>query len=198
MRGFAVDKDLRSTDEMLAIVREAGGRAVPYACDVTDFKAVAALVAACQASYGGVDILVNNVGGPSPGGPVKLSEQASDLQIALNLTSVFLMCKHAMPLMEGKGAGSLVNIASMSGIRWTGSAAVGYAVAEAGVIQFGRFVGVEYASKSIRINLVLPGQLHTPLLDKVLVNDQSDGDMLLQCQLWRCHPDRATRPGTVN
>ena len=67
------------------------------------------------------------------------------------------MCKHVMPLMEEKGAGSIVNIASTSGIRWTGSAAVGY------------------ASKGIRINSVLPGQLHTPLVDKVLAKDQSGG-----------------------
>ena len=174
---FAVDKDLGSMEETLAMIREAGGEAMPYACDVTDSQAIVALVAACRASYGGVDILVNNVGGPSPGGPVKLSEEAWNSQLALNLTSVFLMCKHVMPLMEEKGAGSIVNIASTSGIRWTGAAAVGYAAAKAGVIQFGRVVGVEYASKGIRINTVLPGQLHTPLVDKVLARDQSGGDI---------------------
>ena len=71
----------------------------------------------------------------------------------------------------------IVNIVSTSGIRWTGSAAVGYAAAKAGVIQFGRVVGVEYASKGIRINSVLPGQLHTPSVDKVLARDQSGGDI---------------------
>ena len=176
-RVFAVDKDLRAMDETLAIVRKAGGDITPYACDVTDNKAIAGLVAACQAAYGEVDILVNNVGGPAPGGPVRLSEEDWGRQLDINLTSVFLMCKHVMPLMEKKGAGAIVNIASTSGIRWTGTAAVGYAAAKAGVIQFGRVVGVEYAKKGIRVNSVLPGQLHTPLVDAVLAKDQSGGDI---------------------
>ena len=176
-RVFAVDKDLRAMDETLALVREAGGEAAPYACDVTDSKAIAALVAACMASYGGIDILVNNVGGPAPGGPIRLSEEDWNAQIDINLTSVFLMCKHVMPVMEDSGGGSIVNIASTSGIRWTGSAAVGYAAAKAGVIQFGRVVGVEYAKKGIRVNSVLPGQLHTPLVDAVLAKDQTGGDI---------------------
>ena len=176
-RVFAVDKELGAMDETLALIREAGGEATPYVCDVTDSKAVAALVAACQASYGGIDILVNNVGGPAPGGPVKLSEDDWDAQIDINLKSVFLMCKQVMPVMEARGAGAIVNIASTSGIRWTGSAAIGYASAKAGVIQFGRVAAVEYAAKGIRINSVLPGQLHTPLVDKVLAKSQSGGDI---------------------
>jgi NAD(P)-dependent dehydrogenase (short-subunit alcohol dehydrogenase family) len=174
---FAVDKDLQAMDETLALVRAAGGDITPYACDVTDSRAIAGLVAACLVAYGGVDILVNNVGGPAPGGPVKLSQENWGQQLDVNLTSVFLMCKHVMPLMEAKGAGSIVNIASTSGIRWTGTAAVGYATAKAGVIQFGRVVGVEYAKKGIRVNTVLPGQLHTPLVDAVLAREQSGGDI---------------------
>ncbi|MBC7470443.1 MAG: SDR family oxidoreductase [Ramlibacter sp.] len=176
-RIFAVDKDMKAMDDTLALVREANGDITPYACDVTDSQAIAGLVAACQAAYGGVDILVNNVGGPAPGGPVRLSEVDWGRQLDINLTSVFLMCKQVMPLMEAKGAGAIVNIASTSGIRWTGAAAVGYAAAKAGVIQFGRVVGVEYASKGIRVNSVLPGQLHTPLVDAVLARDQSGGDI---------------------
>ena len=176
-RVFAVDIELHAMDETLTLVREAGGQATPYACDVTDAKAIAALVTACQATYGGIDILVNNVGGPSPGGPVRLSEEDWDAQIDVNLKSVFLMCKHVMPVMEAKGLGAIVNIASTSGIRWTGTSAVGYAAAKAGVIQFGRVVGVEYASKGIRVNTVVPGQLHTPLVDAVLAKDQSGGDI---------------------
>ena len=176
-RVFAVDKDAAAMDETLALVREAGGDVTPYACDVTDTLAIAALVAACQARYGDIDILVNNVGGPAPGGPVKLSEADWNSQININLNSVFLMCKHVIPVMEQKGSGAIVNIASTSGIRWTGASAVGYAAAKAGVIQFGRVVAVEYASKGIRVNSVVPGQLHTPLVAAVLARNQSGGDI---------------------
>ena len=176
-RVFAVDKDMKAMEETLALVRAAGGDITPHACDVTDSDAISRLVAACQAAYGGIDILVNNVGGPAPGGPVQLSEADWGRQLDINLTSVFLMCKQVMPVMEAKGAGAIVNIASTSGIRWTGAAAIGYAAAKAGVIQFGRVAGVEYARKGIRVNSVLPGQLHTPMVDAVLARNQSGGDV---------------------
>jgi NAD(P)-dependent dehydrogenase (short-subunit alcohol dehydrogenase family) len=158
-------------------VREVGGDVTPYACDVTASQAIAGLVAACTKRYGGIDILVNKVGGPALGAPVRLSEEDWRKQIDINLTSVFLMCKQVIPVMEAKGGGSIVNIASTSGIRWTGSPAVGYAAAKAGVIQFGRVAAVEYATKRIRVNSVVPGQLHTPLVDAVLAKDQSGGDI---------------------
>src|SRR5512133_2314122 len=104
-RVFAVDKDAAAMEETLALVREAGGEITPHACDVTDSKAIAALVAACVARYGTIDVLVNNVGGPAPGGPIQLSEDDWNSQLDINLTSVFLMCKHVMPVMEANGGG---------------------------------------------------------------------------------------------
>ena len=174
---FAVDKDMSPMKETIDLVREFGGDITPYTCDVTDNKAIASLVKACLDRYQTIDILVNNVGGPTPGGPIKLTEEQWDAQIDINLKTVFLMCKHVMPVMEEKGSGSIVNISSTSGIRFTGAPAVGYAAAKAGVIQFGRVAAVEYASKGIRINTVLPGQLHTPLVDAILAKNQSGGDV---------------------
>lgn len=176
-RVFAVDKDLSTMTETLALIAEAGGEVTPYQCNVLDGKAIPALVAACVKQYGGIDILVNNVGGGSPGGPIILSEENWDAQMNINLKTVFMMCKYVMPVMLEKGAGSIVNIASISGIRWSGAAQVGYAASKAGVIQFGRVVAVEYASKGIRINSVLPGQLHTPLVEVRVAKNQSGGDV---------------------
>ena len=176
-RVFAVDKNAASMDETLALVHEVQGDVTPYTCDVTDSTAIAKLVADCVEQYGGIDVLVNNVGGPVPGGPVRLSQEDWLGQLNINLNSVFLMCKHVIPVMETRGGGSIVNIASTSGIRFSGAPAVGYAAAKAGVIQFGRVVAVEFAPKRIRVNAVLPGQLHTPLVDAVLARDQSGGDI---------------------
>jgi len=174
---FAVDKSAQAMTDTREMIREFGGAFTPYVADVTNSHEIEALVKACLAQYGAIDILVNNVGGPAPGGPVTLSEENFDAQIDLNLKSVFLMCKYVIPVMESKGAGSIVNIASISGIRFSGAPQVGYAVSKAGVIQFGRVVAVEYAKKGIRINSILPGQLHTPLVDAVLANTQSGGDI---------------------
>ncbi|MET0507734.1 MAG: SDR family NAD(P)-dependent oxidoreductase [Burkholderiaceae bacterium] len=176
-RVLAVDRDGAAMEETLARGREVGGELTPHVCDVTDSTAVAALVAACRARYGRVDVLVNNVGAPIPGGPVRLTEDQWRSQLDLNLTTVFLLCKHVIPVMAEQGGGSIVNIASTSGMRWTGAPQVGYAAAKAGVIQLGRVVAVEHAKHGIRINTVVPGQLHTPLVDAFLAKDQSGGDI---------------------
>ena len=130
---FAVDNNVASMDETLERARAADGTIEPYCCDVTDSRQVAAMVKACAQKFGRVDILVNNVGGSAPGGPVELSEQDWDRQIDYNLKSIFLTCKAVLPVMATQGGGAVVNTASTSGIRWTGSAQVGYASAKAGV-----------------------------------------------------------------
>ncbi|WP_341991156.1 SDR family oxidoreductase [Azorhizobium sp. AG788] len=184
---FAVDKNMASMDETLELVRAEGGSITPQACDVTDSAQVAAMIAACREAFGGIDILVNNVGGSAPGGPVELSEEQWDRQIAVNLTSVFLTCKHVLPAMEAQGGGAIVNTASTSGIRWTGAAQVGYAAAKAGIIQFSRVTAVQYAARGIRVNTVIPGQMHTPMVEARLAGQRAGGDVdaLLKTRLAR-------------
>lgn len=184
---FAVDRDLGAMTETLGRIREAGGEVTAYACDVTDTYAVERMVAACKSAYGTVDILVNNVGGSAAGGPVNLPEAAFDAQIDLNLKSVYLTCKHVLPLMEAQGSGSIINTASTSGIRFTGAAQVAYAASKAGVIQLGRVTAVEYAPKGVRVNTVVPGQLHTPMVEARLAGQRTGGDVgkLLDSRLAR-------------
>ncbi len=174
---IAVDRDLGALEETSALALASGHTLHARQCDATDDAAVASLVAKCHREFGRIDVLVNNVGAPVPGGPVKLSLAQWHGQLELNLTTVFITCKHVIPLMEQQGGGAIVNVASTSGIRWSGAAQVGYAAAKAGVIQLGRVVGVEYAGKGIRVNTVVPGQLHTPLVDVFLAKDQSGGDV---------------------
>jgi NAD(P)-dependent dehydrogenase (short-subunit alcohol dehydrogenase family) len=132
-------------------------------------------------------VLVNNVGGSAAGGPVELSEAAWDAQLDANLKSVFLTCKHVLPIMERQGGGAIVNLASTSGIRWTGAAQVGYASSKAGVIQFSRVTAVQYAKKGIRVNTVIPGQLHTPMVEVRLAKQRTGGDIekLLESRVKR-------------
>jgi NAD(P)-dependent dehydrogenase (short-subunit alcohol dehydrogenase family) len=173
---FAVDRKVNHMKETLDLVHQSGGDITPYVCDVSKGDQIRKLVKACIAKYGRIDILVNNVGGAEPGGPVALSEKKWDEQINLNLKTVFMMCKHVIPVMESGSGGSIVNISSTSGIRFTGAAQVGYAASKAGVIQFGKVVAVEYAKKGIRINSVIPGQVHTPLVDAKITKQQG-GDL---------------------
>ena len=170
---FAVDR----TEQALKETMERAPGIATHLCDVTDSAAVAAMVRACVERYGRVDILVNNVGGSAPGGPVEMSEEVWDAQVDFNLKSVFLGCKHVLPVMEQQGGGAIVNIASASGIRWSGSAQVAYAATKAGVIQLTRVVAVQYAPKRIRVNSVVPGQLHTPMVETRLAKQRMGGDV---------------------
>jgi NAD(P)-dependent dehydrogenase (short-subunit alcohol dehydrogenase family) len=148
-----------------------------HICDVTSSKDVAAMVKSCLKRFGRIDILVNNVGGSAPGGAVELSEESWDRQIDFNLKSVFLACKHVIPVMQRQGGGAIVNIASASGLRYSGSPQVGYAAAKAGVIQLTRVTAVQYAPHGIRVNCVVPGQLHTPMVEARLARQRAGGDV---------------------
>ena len=173
---FAVDKNPESMAETIALAG-AGADITPYACDVLDDAAVATMVAACREKYGRIDILVNNVGGSAPGGAAELSEEAWDRQIDFNLKSVYLACHHVIPVMAEQGGGAIVNTSSTSGVRFTGSPQVGYAAAKAGIIHFSRVTAVQYASKGIRVNTVVPGQMHTPMVEARLAGQRTGGDV---------------------
>jgi NAD(P)-dependent dehydrogenase (short-subunit alcohol dehydrogenase family) len=177
---FAVD---HNADSMIETVQRAtdeaahGGAIRTHTCDVTDTGQVQAMIAACVAAFGRLDILVNNVGGSAKGGVVELSEEAWDRQFDLNLRTVFLACKHAIPVMVAAGGGAIVNMSSASGVRWTGAAQVGYASSKAAVIQFGKVTAVEYAPKGVRVNTVIPGQMHTPMVEARLAGQRAGGDV---------------------
>jgi len=176
-RVLAVDRDLARVDETLERAGAVRDRMRVAACDVTDSAAVAKLVSEAVATYGRIDVLVNNVGGSAAGGPVEMGEATFDTQVAHNLKSVFLLLKHVLPVMEAQGGGAVVNVASTSGLRWTGAAQVAYAATKAGVIQLSRVVAVQYAARHIRVNTVVPGQLHTPMVEARLAGQRAGGDV---------------------
>jgi len=174
---IAVERNLDSVAETVDKVKAVGGEIVVQQCDVTDNASVAAMVKACVDRFGRIDVLVNNVGGSAHGGPVEMAEDVWDSQMDSNLKSVFLTCKHVLPVMEKQKSGAIVNLGSTSGIRFTGAFQVGYAASKAGVIQLSRAIAVQYAPKGIRVNTVIPGQLHTPMVEARLAKQRAGGDV---------------------
>lgn len=174
---FATDINEDAMAETVERVKAAGGQIETMQCDATDRASVEGMVDACIKHYGGVDILVNNVGGSAKGGPVQMDEETWERQIKSNLTSVYLSCRCVLPHMAAQKRGAIVNMASTSGIRWTGAAQSAYAATKAGVIQFGRVVAVEYAPQNVRVNTIIPGQLHTPLVEVRLAGQRAGGDV---------------------
>jgi NAD(P)-dependent dehydrogenase (short-subunit alcohol dehydrogenase family) len=98
------------------------------------------------------------------GGPVETSEESWDRVNDVNLKSMFLTCKQVLPHMERQGKGAIVNIASVSGIRWLGVPYISYAATKAAVIQFTRVIALQYARSGIRANSILPGMMNTPMV----------------------------------
>jgi NAD(P)-dependent dehydrogenase (short-subunit alcohol dehydrogenase family) len=183
---FAVDQN---PDAMIETVERVGngGEIAIHVCDVLDDAQVSAMAGACRKTYGRIDILINNVGGSAAGGAAEISEESFDSQIDYNLKSVFLACRHVIPIMIEQGGGAIVNTASSSGTRYTGSPQIGYASAKAAVIQFSRVTAVQYAGKGIRVNTVVPGQMHTPMVEARLAKQRSGGDIeaLLKARVAR-------------
>jgi NAD(P)-dependent dehydrogenase (short-subunit alcohol dehydrogenase family) len=174
---FALDRDAAPLAETVSRVEALGASITTFVGNVTDSATLKSAVDACVAKYGRIDILVNNVGGSAAGGPVEMSEEVWNAQIDANLKSVFLGCKHVLPLMEAQGSGVIINVASTSALRWTGAAQVAYAATKAGVIQLSKVVAVQYAAKGIRVNTVIPGQLHTPMVETRLAKQRAGGDV---------------------
>lgn len=172
---FGCDLDLAAAQATRKLILDEGGIAEVRVCDVTQAAEVAALVDACLARFGRIDILVNNVGRSEPGDPVTMDEAVWDEQIAVNLKSAFLMCKHVLPVMDRQGGGSVVNISSIAGLRYIGKPQVAYAAAKAALMQMTQTTAVIYAARGIRLNSVVPGLMFTPLV-KRLADKYAQGD----------------------
>ena len=117
---LALDIDAGAVAETAAIIEGEGGTVATMTCDVTQADEVAAMVETCRERFGRIDILHNNVGGSSPGGPVEMPQDKWQAQLDFNLTSVFLTCKHVLPVMEQQNSGAIVNVSSIAGMRFIG------------------------------------------------------------------------------
>jgi NAD(P)-dependent dehydrogenase (short-subunit alcohol dehydrogenase family) len=181
---FCVDVNLSAAEETANIISGEGGLALPFRADVTRSGDVEAMVRACVADFGRIDILDNNVGIAEIGGVVELPEEKWDRVLAVNLKSAFLTMKHVIPLMVVQGGGSIVNISSVAGIRWTGVPYSSYYASKSALLHLTRTTAVEYAAKRVRVNAILPGLMQTPMVEHSagLAQSYAKGDVE---EMWR-------------
>lgn len=147
--------------EVAAEIESLGRRGLAIHCDVTESAEVEAAVQRVVEGLGGIDILVNNAGGNRFMGPlVTWRESGWDKAMQLNLKSVFLVLKAAGPHLLAQGSGSVINIASVAGLRSTPALAP-YAAAKAAVVNLTRSLAVEWAAAGVRVNAIAPGLVAT-------------------------------------
>ena len=107
---FAVDIAADAVAETARLIAEEGATCATHTCDATDATAVRAMVDACVAAFGRIDILHNNLGVTEIGGPVDLPEERWDRLMDVNVKSMFLACKYVLPIMAAQGSGVVTNI----------------------------------------------------------------------------------------
>lgn len=159
-----VDRHRASAAETEHAIAAEGGTSFPFEADVTHADACAAMARACVERYGRIDVLHNNVGIGAVGGPVELGEEEWDRLLDTNLTSMFLTCKHVLPQMERQGSGAIVNVSSMAAVRFSAAfPLLGYSASKGGVNALTRSIAMQYASRGIRANAIMPGLIETPM-----------------------------------
>jgi NAD(P)-dependent dehydrogenase (short-subunit alcohol dehydrogenase family) len=160
-----VDRNAQAAEETLATIREEGGEGSVMAADVTLAADCEAIAAAAVERYGGLDILFNNVGITGPGSPTDVEESVWDNVLDVNLKSMMLTTKYAVPRMIDAGGGSIINMSSIAGVRaGSGAASVPYSASKAGVIGMSETMAVHLGRDNVRVNVIAPGHIYTPMV----------------------------------
>jgi NAD(P)-dependent dehydrogenase (short-subunit alcohol dehydrogenase family) len=154
-----------------AVASEVNGRFVR--CDVTDAEQVDALFAAAQEAFGSVDVAFNNAGISPPDDDSILTTGLDAWRRVqeVNLTSVYLCCKAALPYMQRQGKGSIINTASFVAVMGAATSQISYTASKGGVLALSRELGVQFAREGIRVNALCPGPVNTPLLQELFAKD---------------------------
>lgn len=155
--------DIRAhkADQTVAEITANGGQAYTCEVDVAEEAGIAAMVQLCVEQFGKLDVLYNNAGTIRLGDAVSLSTADWDLVMGVNVRSVFLGAKYAIPEMRKQGGGAIINTASISGLHGDGQGVV-YAASKAAVINLTRAMSTDHAAEGIRVNAICPGSIETP------------------------------------
>jgi NAD(P)-dependent dehydrogenase (short-subunit alcohol dehydrogenase family) len=161
-RVMAADRDLASAEATVAMIEDEGGEAFAFLADATREADCEALVGTCVERYRRLDVLHNNVGiGGGDAGPAHLREEDWDRIMSVNLKSVILPCKHALPVMRSQRSGVITNISSIAAVCST--PIVAYKASKAGINAYTQSLAVGNAKHGIRANVIMPGLMNTPM-----------------------------------
>ena len=155
-----VDRDIERAESTVAMMDS--GRGIALAGDITEADTCRKIVEDTLRRFGRLDILDNNVGVGSRGNVVDEDPERWQRVMQINVSTMFLMSKYAIPAIKDSGGGSIVNVSSISAIRPRGLTA--YSASKGAVISLSKAMAVDHATDGIRVNCVLPGPVFTPLV----------------------------------
>ena len=160
-----VDRDEKNAEVTLANIKEEGGDAAVFVGDVTSNADCSAMAKAAVDNFGKLNVLINNVGISGPGSVTDVDEGLWDTVMDVNLKSVMLTSKHAIPRMIKDGGGAIVNLSSIVGLRaGSGRPSHPYAASKAGIIGLSNSMAVHYGRDNVRVNCIAPGHIHSPMV----------------------------------
>jgi NAD(P)-dependent dehydrogenase (short-subunit alcohol dehydrogenase family) len=158
-----VDLDRQRAERTVAMIQAEGGTAAPFVADVTDEQQARAMVDAAVGQFGRLDCLDNNVGIGGRGNVVEMAPQDWRRVMQVNVDSMFIASRHAIPAMKATaGGGAIVNVSSISALRPRGLTA--YSTSKGAVIALTRAMAVDHGLEGIRVNCVAPGPVYTPMV----------------------------------
>ncbi|MDA1073821.1 MAG: SDR family NAD(P)-dependent oxidoreductase [Proteobacteria bacterium] len=163
VRVVVVDRDQTAADRTVQMIEQNGGSALAVQADVTNQQDCQRIVAFTVSNFGGLDVLDNNVGVGSRRSVVDEDPDTWDRVMRINVNSMFLMSKYAIPEMIKRGAGAIVNVSSISALRPRGLTA--YSTSKGAVIALTKAMAVDHAAAGVRVNCVAPGPVFTPMVE---------------------------------
>jgi NAD(P)-dependent dehydrogenase (short-subunit alcohol dehydrogenase family) len=169
-RLIIADVNASGAGQVVSEIEKQGGQAAFIHVDVSSEKDVRNMIHATEATFGKLDIIMNNAGifPDADTSVTETSEETWDLVMNINLKGVFFGCKHAIPALLRAGGGAIVNIASFVALMGAAVPQIAYTASKGAVLSMTREVAVEFAKKNIRANALCPGPVETPLLNAIL------------------------------
>ncbi len=159
---LCVDRDVALAERTADMITSAGHAALAFAADVTQLSECQAMVDRAMATWGQLDILDNNVGVGSRGSVVEEEPERWRRVMEINVESMYLSSKAAIPAMQDSGGGAIINIASISALRPRGLTA--YSTSKSAVIGLTKAMRVDHGEQGIRVNCIAPGPVYTPMV----------------------------------
>ena len=183
----------RSEEKGRALAEQLGERAVYCNTNVMKEADIRAAIDLAQERFGGLDILFNNAGGPTPGGVHDVTTGQIDYGVQLLLSSVILGIKHAIEPMKARGGGAIINCSSVAAFRYNQGNAL-YSVLKAAVSHYTRLASVELGPHAIRVNTISPGAIATPIFwgGSARANTLSDDDNARKLEKLKANMAKAT------